>query len=63
MMTNYFYRGLIGASVSQFKSKVLKIDLALFKRLRNSEDRYLCYIGLFYLMFDQDMLFLVELET
>ena len=35
-----FYRGLIGASVSQFKSKVLNIDLALFKRLRNSEDRY-----------------------
>ncbi|KAL5258787.1 hypothetical protein ACHWQZ_G009296 [Mnemiopsis leidyi] len=31
--------GLIGASVSQFKSKVLNIDIALFKRLRNSEDR------------------------
>ena len=33
------FRGLIGASVSQFKSKVLRLDIALFKRLRNSEDR------------------------
>ena len=35
-----YFRSLIGAGLSQFKSESLKINLPFFERFRNSEDRY-----------------------